>query len=207
MIHVLRVGAPHWELQKKIEILSSWLQVQMGEYGRHQVNHGPCEAGVLDEPDARVHVVRLLREAGEQPLEVPGALPVLAAAAAVIDFQGRDIARRHDGDAQGAAHDGQQPLGERFAAEFYDQDGWDPDEDAPGECEEGQLGAEDEGGVRGVEVEVGLLDAVHLNHRKEMSEKSQVDHMIQNSEQDFLVHEETKHRRDRERPKVLFSQL
>jgi len=35
-----------------------------------------------------------------------------------------------------------------------------------------------------VEVEVGLLDAVHLNHvrQKEMSEKSRVDHMIQNRE-------------------------
>jgi len=153
----------------------------MGEYGRHQVNHGPREAGVLDEPDACVHVVRLLGEVGEQPLEVPGDLLVLAAA---VDFQGRDVARRHNGDAQGAAHDGQQPLGERFAAEFHDQDGWDPNEDATGECEEGQLSAEDEGGIRGVEVEVGLLDAVHLNHvrQKEMSEKSRVDHMIQNRE-------------------------
>lgn len=161
-----------------MDCLSSWLQIQKGEYGRHQVNHGPREAGVLDEPYARVHVVCLLGEVGEQPLEVPGGLPVLAAA---VDFQGRDVARRHDGDAQGAAHHGQQPLGERFAAEFHDQDGWDPDEDAPCECEEGQLGAEDEGGVRGVEVEVGLLDAEHLNHdcQKDMSEKPQVDHMIQ----------------------------
>jgi hypothetical protein len=47
-----------------------------------------------------------------------------------------------------------------------------------------------------VEVEVGLLDTVYLNHvwKKEMSEKPQVDHMIQNSEQDMLIHE-TKHRR------------
>lgn len=192
MIHVLRVGTPHRELQKikkEIEIkprhglLSSRLQIQMGEYGRHQVNHGPCEAGVLDEPDARVHVVRLLGEVGEQPLEVPGGLLVLAAA---VDFQGRNIARRHNGDAQGAAHDGQQPLGERFAAELHDQDGWDPDENAPSKREEGQLSAEDEGGVRGVEVEVGLLDAIHLNHvcQKEMSDTLHVDHIIQKTEHD-----------------------
>jgi len=62
----------------------------MAEYGRHQVNHGPCEAGVLDEPDARVHVVGLLGKVREQPLEVPGGLLVLAAA---VDFQGRDVAR------------------------------------------------------------------------------------------------------------------
>jgi hypothetical protein len=160
--------------EKEAEILRSWLQIQMGEHGRHQVNHGPREAGVLDEPDARVHVVRLPGEVGEQqPLQVPGALPVLAAAA--VGSQGRDVAGRHGGDAQGAAHNGQQPLGERLAAEFHGQDGRDPDEDAPGEREQGQLGAEDERGVRGVEVEVCLLDAVHLNHvcllvsQKEMS--------------------------------------
>jgi hypothetical protein len=163
----------------------------MGEDGRHQVNHGPREAGVLDEPDAGVHVVRLLGEVREKALEVPaGGLPALAAAA--VDFQGGDVAGRHDGDAQGAAHHGQQPPGERLAARFHGQDGRDPDEDAPREREEGQLGAEDDRRVRGVEVEVGLLDAVHLNHgcRKEMSEeekKPQVDRMVQNSEHDLLV--------------------
>jgi len=144
----------------------------MGEYGRHQVDHGPREAGVLDEPDACVHVVCLLGEEGEHPLEVPDTLLHVRLALAVVNFQGRNIARWYNGDAQGAAHDGQQPFGQRLAAELHDQDGRYPDKDTPGECEQGQLRAEDEGGVRGVEMEVGLLDAVDLSQvcQKKMSE-------------------------------------
>lgn len=157
----------------------------MGEYGWHQVDHGPREAGVLHEPDAGVHVIRLLGEEGENPLEVPSTLlRISLALAAVVNFQGRNIARRHNGDAQGAAHDRQQPLGQRLAAELHSQDGRDPDEDAPCECEQGQLRAEDEGGVRGVEMEVGLLDAVDLNQvgQKEMSETIHGYIIIQNGE-------------------------
>ena len=144
----------------------------MGEYGWYQVDHGPREAGVLDEPYACVHVVWLLGEEGEHPLEVSNTLLHVGLALAVVSFQGRNIARRYIGNAQGAAHDGQQPFGKRLAAELHDQDGRYPDKDTPCKCEQGQLGAEDEGGIRGVEMEVGLLDAINLSQvcQKKMSE-------------------------------------
>lgn len=82
----------------------------MGENGWHQVDHGPREAGVLDEPDPRVHVICFLREEGEQPLEVPGSLLCVGLALAAVDFQGGNIAGGYNGDAQGAAHDRKQPF-------------------------------------------------------------------------------------------------
>lgn len=116
-------------------------QVQMREDHRHQVDHRPREPRVLHEPDARVHVVRLLREEGEHPLEVPagllGLVLVARAATNVGWLQRGHVAGRHDRDPQGAAHDRQEPFRERLAARLHGQDGRDPHQDPPGVREEG----------------------------------------------------------------------
>ena len=124
----------------------------MGEYHWNQVDDRPREAGVLHEPYAGVHVVRLVRgEEREDLLEVPSLPGVGLARAAAGRLQRRDVAGRDDRDAQGAAHDRQEPFRERFAAGFHGEDGRDPDEDPPDVRKERQLLAQDEGGVRAVE--------------------------------------------------------
>lgn len=100
------------------------LQTEVGKNSRNHINNRPSKACILQKPDPSIHIILLLSEESEKPLEVSSVFLLVLCIFRGLEW--RHIARGDYRDAQGVAHDWKKPFGDGLATEFHCKNGRDP---------------------------------------------------------------------------------